>query len=211
MVYFLGHMWFIIALLAKIFNGCNVMISSKLVRNYASALFDNAVSDGLKDKVLEQIVTISQIINDNTKIKNILFSPIVKDIDKLKIIESVEKNLNIDAIVKRFLAILLKHSRMSLLSNIVVLYQELLNKSRNIKMVKIISSKTLNLNEKEWVQKYLENDLQQKVIINFSQDPSIVGGIVIQYDSIEKDYSVAGMLTTVKQTLKNTKIDLSYI
>ncbi len=181
------------------------MINNKLVQNYTSALFDNALANALEDKIFEQITIIDQFINDNLQIKDVIFSPIVKDIDKCKIIELITKNFNVESIVKRFLLILLKHSRMPILSSIVVLYQQLLNKSRNIKMVTIISAKILHSKEKQWLTKYLEADFQQKVAINFSQNQSVIGGIIIQYDSMVRDYSIAGMLEKIIKTLKTAK------
>lgn len=182
------------------------MINNKLVRNYTSALFDNALASSLEDKVLQQITIINQFIEDNSQIKAVIFSPIVKDVDKCKIIEFFTETFNIESIVKRFLLILLRHSRMPILSNIVVLYQQLLNNSRNIKMVKVTSSKSLQTREKEWLTQYLADDFQQKVAINFCQSQSIIGGIVVQYDSIVRDYSIAGMLEKITKTLKATKI-----
>lgn len=183
-----------------------MMVNNTLVRNYTVALFDNALAKTLEDKIFEQITIIDQFINDNPQIKSVMFSPVVKDIDKCKIIELITKNFNIESIVKQFLLILIKHSRMPILSNIVVLYQQLLNKSRNIKMVTITSAKILHSEEKEWLTKYLEDDFQQKAAINFNQNQSVIGGIIIQYDSIVRDYSIAGMLEKIMKTLKTTKI-----
>ncbi len=189
------------------FYGFNsIMINNKLVQNYTSALFNNALANALEDKIFEQVTIIDQFINDNPQIKDVIFSPVVKDIDKCKIIELITKNFSVESIVKRFLLILLKHSRMPILSSIVVLYQQLLNRSKNIKMVTITSAKILHSKEKQWLTKYLEDDFQQKVAINFSQNQSIIGGIIIQYDSIVRDYSIAGMLEKITKTLKTAKI-----
>jgi F-type H+-transporting ATPase subunit delta len=192
--------------LVRIFGYNNIMNNNKLVLNYTSALFDNALANALEDKIFEQVTIIDQFINDNPQIKAIIFSPIVKGIDKCKIIELITKNFNVESIVKRFLLILLKHSRMPILSSIVVLYQQLLNRNKNIKMVTITSAKILHSKEKQWLTKYLEDDFQQKVAINFSQNQSVIGGIIIQYDSMVMDYSIAGMLEKITKTLKTAKI-----
>ncbi|HJD56724.1 MAG TPA: F0F1 ATP synthase subunit delta [Rickettsia endosymbiont of Sericostoma sp. HW-2014] len=192
--------------LVRIFGYNNIMNNNKLVLNYTSALFDNALANALEDKIFEQVTIIDQFINDNPQIKAIIFSPIVKGIDKCKIIELITKNFNVESIVKRFLLILLKHSRMPILSSIVVLYQQLLNRNKNIKMVTITSAKILHSKEKQWLTKYLEDDFQQKVAIKFSQNQSVIGGIIIQYDSMVRDYSIAGMLEKITKTLKTAKI-----
>lgn len=183
------------------------MIDNKLVQNYTSALFENALAAALEEKILVQIKSIDGLIQGNPKIKDIMLSPIAQYQDKLALIESITKNLNTELIVKQLLLILLKHSRLSILPNIVLLYQDLLNKNRNIKIVKVTSSKLLQPDEKIWLQKYLEENFHQKVAINFEVNSTIIGGIIFQYDSIVKDYSIAGFLKKINQALIQTKLE----
>ncbi|WP_341763648.1 ATP synthase F1 subunit delta [Candidatus Tisiphia endosymbiont of Beris chalybata] len=180
------------------------MINNQLVQNYTSALFENALAAALEEKILTQIKRIDVLIQGDQKIKDIMLSPIAKYRDKLTLIELITKHLNTELIVKQFLLILLKHSRLSILPNIVSLYQDLLNKNRNVKIVKITSSKLLQAEEKNWLKKYLEENFHQKVAINFELNPSIIGGIILQYDSLVKDYSIAGFLKKVNNALINT-------
>jgi F-type H+-transporting ATPase subunit delta len=183
------------------------MINNKLVRNYTAALFANALNNALEDRIFEQITVITKIITDNSKIKTMMFSPIVKEANKLKIIEVIEKILDIESIVKNFLVILLKHSRAAILPEIVLLYQQLLNNSKNTKMVKITSAKILRAEERKWIEQYLEDDLQQKITVEYSENQLIIGGIIIQYDSVVRDCSIVGALEKIRKTLKTVKID----
>jgi F-type H+-transporting ATPase subunit delta len=74
-------------------------------------------------------------------------------------------------------------------------------------MVKITSSRALDPQEKEWIKNYLENDLEQKVIIEYSDDKSIIGGLIIRYDSIIRDYSISGALRKVRGIMQNTRVN----
>ncbi|XVN42646.1 MAG: ATP synthase F1 subunit delta [Candidatus Rickettsia vulgarisii] len=186
------------------------MIDTRLVRNYSLALFENVDNDLLADKILEQIKIIDGLVQENQEVKNILYSPITEYKDKLQIIESITKNFNIEPIVKQLLILLLKHSRMSVLSNVVAYYQDLLNKSRNIKMVKVTSSKNLQEEEQKWLQKYLEDSLKQKIVINYDNDKELIGGIIIEYDSILLDYSINGVLKKLQKNVKNANIDTNF-
>ncbi len=182
------------------------MINNKLVHNYTSALFDNALAGGLEDEIFKQISIVNHFVNGNLQIRYVILSPIVKRIDKCKIVELITEAFNIEPIVKQFLLILLRHSSMPILPNIVVLYQRLLNKSRNIKMLEVTFCKSMHSREKEWLIEYLETKFQQKIAASFKQNRSIIGGITIQYDSILMDYSLAGVLKKIMKTLKATKI-----
>lgn len=183
------------------------MINNQIVRNYALALFANASGEKLEDKVLEQIAFIDKLIQDNLGIKSIMLSPVLAYDDKARVITLIEKVVSIEPIVKQFLLALIKHFRMSILSKVVLVYSQLLNKKENIKMVQIVSSRILQAQEKEWIRNYLENDLAQKVAIEYSDDQSIIGGLIIRYDSVIRDYSILGTLKKIGETMKNTRIN----
>jgi len=153
------------------------MINNQIVRNYALALFSNASGNDVEDKVFEQITSIDQLMQDNPKIKSIMLSPVLAYEEKARVVALIEKVVSIESIVKKFLLTLIKHFRMSILSKVVLVYSQLLNKKKNIKMVKITSARILDAKEKEWITNYLENDLEKKVVIDYSDDRSIIGGL----------------------------------
>lgn len=180
--------------------------SKKLIKNYASALFESTTSCKMQEEILEQIIAIDQVINNDTQIRAFMCSPIIKNIDKMRIVGLITQNFKIQAIAQQFLHLLVKNGRISILSSVVSYYRQFLNDSKNIKMVELISSRALSGDEKEWFQGYLENQLKQKILINFSYDRSIIGGTIIQYDSMLIDCSIAGALRKIERIAKNVRI-----
>jgi len=183
------------------------MKNTKIVKNYALALFTSAVELRVEAEILEQITHINEAINMDLDVKTTMESPIVTNTDKVKVIESITRKFEINTTLIQFLLLLVKNSRISFLPKIICSYNVLLDESRNIKMVQIISCKVLELAEQEWLKSYLESDLGQKVEIKFCQDKSIIGGIIIEYDSIRIDYSVLGALNKIKRITEIPKIN----
>jgi F-type H+-transporting ATPase subunit delta len=179
----------------------------KIVTNYAFALFTSAVELGVEEKILEQIKQINRVIDADSDIKTIMESPVVTSTDKTKVLESIVGGFEINAILMQFLLLLIKNSRISFLPKIIHSYNLLLDESKNIKMVKLTSCKVLEVLDKEWIKTYLEKDLGQKVEIEFHQDPSIIGGIIVEYDSIRIDYSILGALNKIKRITEAPKIN----
>lgn len=180
--------------------------STKLIKNYATALFESVNSDQMQEQILEQITAIDQLINNDIEIKAFMCSPIVKNIDKLKVIDLITEKFIIQAVAKQLLHLLIKNGRLAIFPSVVSYYRQLLNSSKNIKMVELISYGPLSEDEKEWFQEYLANQLKQKILINFSHDRSIIGGIIIQYDSMLIDCSIAGALKKIARVAKNVRI-----
>ena len=179
--------------------------NNKLIKNYATALFESSDSSVLQEKILEQIIIIDQIINNDVQISKFMYSPIVRVIDKISIVTLLIQNFKIQPIIQQFLHVLVKNGHMSIFSSIISRYRKLLNDSKNIKMVELISSKVLNVDEKNWFQNYLEKLLNKKISLNFCHDESILGGIIIQYDSILIDCSIAGALKKITKAAKKIR------
>lgn len=182
------------------------MDNGKIIKNYSVALFANAVMQGKEEKIFQQIQSIEQSINSNPKLAAIMVSPIVPKLNKSAIIQLLVENLRLEEIIKRFLLLLVKNSRLSILKDIVPFYQKLLDQSKNIKAVEVISAKILALKEQQQLKEYLESDFGQPIKIKFANDQSIIGGMVIKYDSKLLDCSIAGALSKIEKIFKNTKI-----
>ncbi|AFC70329.1 F0F1 ATP synthase subunit delta [Rickettsia amblyommatis] len=182
------------------------MNKGNLIKNYAVALFNNAMVDNIQDKIFEEITFINRIITDNFDIREFLFSPIVNKNDKINAVNSLAKNIKISTIVQNFLLLLVKNSRTAILSNIVDAYNTLLYESKNIKIVQVISANKLQPKEQEWIKSHIEKELNQKTEILFDIDSTIIGGIVIKYDSMLQDYSIKGSLEKIMKVLKTVNI-----
>jgi len=179
----------------------------KIVKNYASALFSGSSETGAQEEVLKQMIAVNEVVESDVVIKNAIQSPIIKNTDKVKIIQSIMQKFNINNILAEFLLLLVKNSRISLLSKIISFYHLMLDESKDIKLVQVVSFKILELEEKEWIKNHLENLLKQKVETEFSENQSILGGMVIEYDSIRMDYSIAGALGKIKKLTMKSKIN----
>lgn len=177
-----------------------------LTQNYAVALFNNAKFDNTQDKILEEINLVMSIIENNIELKELLSSPIVNQVDKIGMINSLVKNIKISKIMQNFLLLLIKNSRTSILADIASIYSKLLYESKNMKIVQVISASKLQQKEQEWVKINMEQELKQETKISFEIDPTIIGGIVIKYDSILQDYSIKGSLDKIARTLQKVRV-----
>ncbi|HJD55238.1 MAG TPA: F0F1 ATP synthase subunit delta [Rickettsia endosymbiont of Pyrocoelia pectoralis] len=182
------------------------MNKNNLTQNYAIALFNNAEIDNITDKIFDEITLVNSLIEDNPEIKEFLSSPIIDKINKVELVDSLVKSIKISTMLQNFLLLLIKNSRTNILSDIVEAYNKLLYESKNIKIVKVISASKLQSKEQEWIKAAIEKELKQETEINFEIDPSIMGGIIIKYDSILQDYSIKNSLAKIAATLKSVRV-----
>ena len=173
------------------------MVPTKVIKNYALSLFDSAVTLSIQDKIFKQLEDINLILENNPELLKVLCSPVVVKQSKLRLISIVINELKVEKVLEHFLLLVVKNARISICKDVILKYQELLDRSHNIKNVKVTVSKALNKNEQESIVKYLEKDFQQKIKVEFHCNMDIIGGIVVEYDSKLIDYSVAGALARI--------------
>ena len=96
------------------------MIDQKLVRNYASCLFDNIKSDSEHQKILEQISLFNQVLLSSETLRFALYSPVISKSDKLKLVKSFVEKFGFEKIVSQFFIVVVKNSRFEILSSVMV-------------------------------------------------------------------------------------------
>ena len=182
------------------------MIDQKIVRNYASCLFDN-VKSSERQKILEQISLFKEILLTSEMTRFALYSPVISKFDKLKIVSDFVEKFEFDKIVNQFFRVVVKNSRFEILSSVVKQYKHLLDESRGIKFVTVESvASQPNKKVTNVIREYLEDKLKKIIELNSVQNESLIGGVVIKHDSLLYDYSVAGALERASKIAKAAKI-----
>lgn len=183
------------------------MIDSKIIRNYAGCLFSNVKSDKDHELVLKQISITSQILTTSAQAHFVFCAPIVSRTEKLELIEILTKKFNFTKLVSQFLSVMTKNARFNVLPQILVEYEKLLAKKNGIKSVIVEAANKPDKKELDFIKKYLEDKLKKIVEFEVHQDESLIGGVIIKYDSMLYDYSVAGAIDRAEKMAKNVVVN----
>lgn len=173
---------------------------AKVATVYGKALYEA----GLENKELELVykeleylysvfsaLQIKEISNPtiNISIKKEVISEIVK---KGKLSKTIEKSLDV----------LLDSGRFIYLKEICIAFKKFYCAQNNIALVNVRTVKELSISQDKKLKENLESFLQKKLIINYEIIPSILGGLVIDYDSFQIDDSIKGKLSRLEQIMK---------
>ena len=90
---------------------------------------------------------------------------------------------------------------MFFLERILISFLKIISKSRGEIDAELLSSKKIEPNELENIQKELSENFTSKIKLNYKHDPSLIGGLVIKLGSIMID-------TSIKNKLKRLKIKM---
>ncbi len=178
----------------------------KIVRNYSHALLVSARAISKENIILEQVKIIVQLMQDSAIIRNVLCSPIIDKEIKIKLVDLVADKYKFETISKQFLYLLIKNTRYDLLLQISDMLTELIAASKGVKSAEILSAFKLNKKEIQAIQQFIEAKLGQAVEVETNVEPSLIGGIVIKYDSNLIDCSVQGALDRIEKMAIRSKI-----
>jgi len=172
----------------------------KAARKYAGALFQTAFEKFKTEKIYNEIVFVTETINTNPQLKEVLENPAVMLSDKQEIISKIF-SVHIEKMTLDFLLLLLENGRINCLNSILDCMTELMNKIKNIINPVIISALELNDEQKHRIVSKLENKLDKKVMPDYLIDTDIIGGIIIKIDDKTIDCSIKGRFDNMKKQL----------
>lgn len=171
---------------------------------YANALFDIAIEKKLIADVNSQLNYLYDIFKENNEYFNILTSPIISYVEKIKVLYNVYEN-KLDCYILNFLSLLIKNNRLVYFFYIVNDFNKIYDNFSNKINIEVTTSVLLNNNLKNLLITKLENKLKKKVNIINIIDYSIIGGISIKIGNKVIDSTIVNKLNNIKLKLYSTK------
>lgn len=164
-------------------------------RQYARAVFSLALEREEIDEVYQELKNFSDSLSGETR--QFFLHPRIDDQDKRAVVEKVCKN----QLLINFLKVVIDNDRMELMETIVYAYLDLVHEMNQVVEVNVSSKIELTESNIKKIKKSLELKLLKKVKITHSVDPSIIGGIKIEYQGNVIDQTINSSLEMMKQTL----------
>lgn len=178
-------------------------VNSKIIktaRKYAEALFDVAINNDATDSVLNDIILLSDTINESNELNVFLNNPVIEVSDKKSVLQEIfgekicEYSMN-------FLLIIADNARFDAIEGIRYEYGNLLNSYKNIVEVKAVSAVEMKDFLKEKLKNKLENLLSKQTEIQYEINPDIIGGLVLELNGKTIDCSIQTQLKNIKKQL----------
>ena len=182
------------------------MLDPKIVRNYALCLFENIKSESERQRVLDQISLFNKVLLESEQLRAVLYSPVVSKSTKLNLMANFAKKFKFERLVKQFFKIIVKNSRFEILPFVIKEYIYLFNESRGIKSVTLEFANKPDQKLINFIKSYLEGQLKRTIEFHQVQNDSLIGGVVIKYDSLLYDFSIAGAVDRIAKIAKSVKV-----
>ncbi|HEB70780.1 MAG TPA: F0F1 ATP synthase subunit delta [Desulfobulbus sp.] len=172
-----------------------------LARRYAKALFSLGKEEGKNETYSEALGAIAELYKDES-VENALINPLYPLEAREKVMAKIAELAKADTIMTRFLNLLLEKKRADILPDIAQEMQVMVDQEQNISHGSVVSAIELDDALKEKIQQTLEKITGNKVTLEASVDPSIIGGIVAKVGDLVLDGSIKTQLNGLKESIK---------
>ena len=176
------------------------MDNGLIPRRYAKALYKFALEKGETKRIYDLSKRVIDAFKENPDLQKVLSNPFISDEDKEKLLLSAAGEK--DKIYEQFVLLIISQKRVEFANAMMLAYRDIYRKENHISQAKITTAVKLDESRMKKLKK-LVTDAFKDSELEFSEavDPSLIGGFVIDVDSVRMDASLSNELEKLRQTL----------
>lgn len=178
------------------------MINLTLSRRYAKALLAIGQEDGNYAQYGEEISAFADLLAQSDELHQSLTNPIYPVDTRAGVLDAVLAKCGFSTITNNFLLLLQDKNRMDQLGAIVEIYGNLVDELSGIVRATVTSAKPLNDEAGDRVKETLEKLTGKQVVMEFEDNPELIGGLVARVGDLVLDGSIKTQLESLRNSLK---------
>jgi F-type H+-transporting ATPase subunit delta len=173
---------------------------SEVARRYGRALYELSSKEQKQDRIFSELRILSEAVNTEPSIQQFFNSPIVKAEQKIAVIQSaIGQKLSPE--IMQIMDLLARKNRLSIFSDMVNAFEAMSDEAHGVSRGTVKSSRVLSPSARKQIEETVAQVTKKKVILNFSEDPSLLGGMVAQVGGWTFDDSLETHLTRMSEDL----------
>lgn len=169
-----------------------------LSKRYAQALFDLALEFKVEKEVKNDLNLVKETIIASKDLKSFLKSPVVKPEKKEKVVRAIFTG-KVQPLTDKFIALVVKHRRESLLIFIAQEYIEIYKEYNNITTIELTTAVPVEAELRDRVIKVIEQKTGANIELIEKTDERIIGGFILRTGDKEYDSSLRSSLKKLKK------------
>ena len=163
---------------------------SPLARPYAKAIFAAALDDDIHE-IIAQDLTLLSMVSQTNEVSSLIEDP---QLSKEKIAQTIINLADgeVNELSNKMLRLLAENKRLNLVEAINISYQELLEEHKKTRSIIVNVADQPSEDNKKLIMEKLHAEHGAGSNIEFSKDPSIMGGLSIKIGDETLDLSIKG-------------------
>jgi F-type H+-transporting ATPase subunit delta len=175
-----------------------IVVASRYARALADALTPESTDVGL-----DQLRRFAALLDDEPDTRTLMMNPVIPAEARDRFLDTIGRVLGFDRRVQKLLLLLVDRRRLEILDDLIEAYQRLLDERNGIVRAAVVSASPLTESERRELAERFGKTTGKRVEMEVSQDPSLIGGLVVRIGSTVYDGSVRQHLLGFKERLTN--------
>jgi len=176
------------------------MKDTKAAERYANGFIDAFRTEDLQELLVE-VRVLKEIMLANPEISEILASNVIKEKDKLSILDPFSTESKFSDYWQNLIKLLSEKNRLNLIDEIIYFLEQYILRELNIVKITINTAHELAGEMKEKIVNFLSDKIKKEVESSFVVDPEVLGGFIAESDNFIVDSSVKRSLEQFRLSL----------
>ena len=180
------------------------MSSGIIARRYAGALFAFGRKSGVPalEQCSTELMLLREALRHSRDLYGLCKSPVFSVADTLKVLTVLFDQWQIGDPVRNFCRLLAEKKRLAALPAIAENFEALLDEEKDLLRGKVVTAVELDEHRREAVLQKLSGQFGKKLVLTFSVDGSLLGGITLRVGDRMLDASLRTQLSILKEQIK---------
>ena len=175
--------------------------SDSSAKSYSQALYELATEEKNLNDVEEHAFSIIKLISQSEDFNSLIKDPTNKQDDQLNSINIIFEKFNLNNLLKKFLNFLVVKRRFFYVEKILKDFVMICSKNRGEISAQLTVAKELNANEINKIKDELSQNFGSNVKLNYTYDPDLIGGLIMQVESVMIDTSIKNKLQKIENKM----------
>lgn len=177
------------------------MKESSLFKRYAKALVLSVADESEFMRISSDLNAVLDLLAADEKLKIGMTTFMIPLPEKIKALKIISDKMNLHDKSFRFLLTVAGENRFAYLEQIVRQLPDAWCNVHGIEKITVFSAMDLDGGQRERLLGNLKKALHKPISLQFRTDPDLIAGISLQRGSLRYDYSLAGLLKKLRESL----------
>ncbi|MEM0900174.1 MAG: F0F1 ATP synthase subunit delta [Pseudomonadota bacterium] len=180
----------------------NSSLTSGVASRYAGSLLELAEDSKSIDKVEADLNGLSDLIGESDDFRRLIESPAFSADAQFSAISTIADKAKLNPLTSNFLKVVAQNRRLFALPGIIKAFREAVAAKKGVVSAEVTSASALTGAQMKELQATLKSVAGKDVDITVSEDPSLIGGLIVKMGSRMIDTSLKTKLSSLKLALK---------
>ena len=176
---------------------------TQTAKNYADALYDLAWDEHLTEELLPQLRGIRDLLRQNPDYVRLLSAANVPVAERLQVLDEALRG-RVHTYVLSFLKLLIERGHLDQFRDCFVRFRARYSQDHGILQATAVTAKPLSAAMLDKLSKRLSQLTGKKIELDNRTDPSVLGGVRLEYQGRQLDGTLRHRLADIEKTLSDT-------